>query len=67
MDGGDCNIPDAFLKKRGDKNKIQCNDWLLRKHSIIELYFELETVLKFYSLEVRIKTNRYTSDDKRRR
>ena len=19
-DGGDCNIPDAFLKKRGDKN-----------------------------------------------
>ena len=19
MDGGDCNIPDAFLKKRGDK------------------------------------------------
>ena len=20
MDGGDCNIPDAFLKKRGDKN-----------------------------------------------
>ena len=22
-DGGDCNIPDAFLKKRGDKNKIK--------------------------------------------
>ena len=21
-DGGDCNIPDAFLKKRGDKNII---------------------------------------------
>ena len=20
-DGGDCNIPDAFLKKRGDNNK----------------------------------------------
>ena len=20
-DGDDCNIPDAFLKKRGDKNK----------------------------------------------
>ena len=22
-DGGDCNIPDAFLKKRGDKNMYQ--------------------------------------------
>ena len=22
MDGGDCNIPDAFLKKRGDKNNL---------------------------------------------
>ena len=21
-DGGDCNIPDAFLKKRGDKNNL---------------------------------------------
>ena len=21
-DGGDCNIPDAFLKKRGDKNRL---------------------------------------------
>ena len=22
MDGGDCNIPDAFLKKRGDNNIV---------------------------------------------
>ena len=22
-DGGDCNIPDAFLKKRGDKNTLK--------------------------------------------
>ena len=22
-DGGDCNIPDAFLKKRGDKYLLQ--------------------------------------------
>ena len=22
-DGGDCNIPDAFLKKRGDKNSFK--------------------------------------------
>ena len=22
-DGGDCNIPDAFLKKRGDNNGIK--------------------------------------------
>ena len=21
-DGGDCNIPNAFLKKRGDKNRF---------------------------------------------
>ena len=25
-DGGDCNIPDAFLKKRWDKNFVQ-NYW----------------------------------------
>ena len=23
MDGGDCNIPDAFLKKCGDKNRSE--------------------------------------------
>ena len=23
-DGGDCNIPDAFLKKRGDNNVCYC-------------------------------------------
>ena len=24
-DGGDCNIPDAFLKKRGDKYAVNLN------------------------------------------
>ena len=24
-DGGDCNIPDAFLKKRGDNNGLICH------------------------------------------
>ena len=26
MDGGDCNIPDAFLKKRGDNNNNNNNN-----------------------------------------
>ena len=37
--------------------KIKNNDWLfatrVRKQSIIPLYFEFETVLKFYNLEAR--------------
>ena len=39
--------------------KIKCNDWLLadtysvRKQPIIALYFEFETVLKFYNLGAR--------------
>ena len=34
-------------------SKIKRNDWLLavRKQPMIALYFELETVLKFYNLE----------------
>ena len=32
-DGGDCNIPDAFLKKRGDNEKAPFN-W-----SISECFF----------------------------
>ena len=28
MDGGDCNIPDAFLKKRGDNNNARRNSAL---------------------------------------
>ena len=27
-DGGDCNIPDAFLKKRGDKNAASVSEVL---------------------------------------
>ena len=30
-DGGDCNIPDAFLKKRGD-NKRSCGIGVLAPH-----------------------------------
>ena len=36
--------------------KIKRNDWLwthVRKQSIIVIYFELETVLKFYNLQAR--------------
>ena len=33
-DGGDCNIPNAFLKKRGDKNRLfSCIGCALKKHS----------------------------------
>ena len=28
-DGGDCNIPDAFLKKRGDNNVQNAYCWYL--------------------------------------
>ena len=33
-DGGDCNIPDAFLKKRWDKNQNN-----VRKRYIINILF----------------------------
>ena len=33
--------------------KIKRNDWLVRKQPIIALYFESDTVLKFYNLEAR--------------
>ena len=32
MDGGDCNIPDAFLKKRGDTK--QTNTCLVEKNNM---------------------------------
>ena len=28
-DGGDCNIPDAFLKKRGDNKAYDMETWQL--------------------------------------
>ena len=43
--------PEVIKLEFNFKLKIKRNDWLLAgKHSIIALYFEFETVLKFYNL-----------------
>ena len=34
--------------------KIKRNDWLLAEQPLIALYFDFETVLKFYNIEARV-------------
>ena len=42
MDGGDCNIPDAFLKKRGDNNNNNNNNNNKRFHPLVSQAPNLE-------------------------
>ena len=53
-DGGDCNIPDAFLKKRGDKNL-----WLARLHVCT---FAAHIRNKYQNLELAHLVFRHSSD-----
>ena len=46
-DGGDCNIPDAFLKKRGD-NKSSENDQLTGDFQSFSFSFFLKNIFRVY-------------------
>ena len=44
-DGGDCNIPDAFLKKRGDKNANNRWHFKIYKHDKFHAQLRRKNVL----------------------